>query len=487
MATTKYHVEYSKVDKGGNVKILYPKNTLEDVYINSTSTQTIANKIVYSGTCSTAAATAAKVVDCGVAALTSGMKIIVTFTNGITSANSTLNVNSLGAKAMKHAGAAFPTNLSVANVPIEFIYDGTNWNAVGLNVSYATNSGYATSAGNASKVNGHTVAVDVPSGAKFSDTVYTHPTGNGNNHIPSGGSSGQILRWSSAGTASWGADNNTWNANSVNVAGYVSAPGSSNANKVWKTDGNGNPGWRDDANTTYSVASATSNGLMSTDMFSKLNGIASGANKIEKTSQITNDSGYITGINKTMVTNALGYTPPTTNTWNANSVNVAGYVSAPGSSNKSKVWKTDGSGNPGWRDDANSTYTLASLGAASSTEFNTLKNTVDTLSSNAISLTENSSVVKSINKTCFRQGSICVVCFDAAVTAMTAWTSYTIGTVSPVPSADIYFPVFIYSGSNSYIVRGQIYKSDARFAVIPGINIPDNAGIRIEIIYCASN
>ena len=31
MATTKYHVEYSKVDKGGNVKILYPKNTLEDV------------------------------------------------------------------------------------------------------------------------------------------------------------------------------------------------------------------------------------------------------------------------------------------------------------------------------------------------------------------------------------------------------------------------------------------------------------------------
>lgn len=32
-----------------------------------------------------------------------------------------------------------------------------------------------------------------------------------------------------------------------------------------------------------------------------------------KTSQLTNDSGYITGITKTMVTNALGYTPPTTN------------------------------------------------------------------------------------------------------------------------------------------------------------------------------
>lgn len=32
---------------------------------------------------------------------------------------------------------------------------------------------------------------------------YTHPTGNGYNHIPSGGSSGQILRYSSAGAAYW--------------------------------------------------------------------------------------------------------------------------------------------------------------------------------------------------------------------------------------------------------------------------------------------
>ena len=32
---------------------------------------------------------------------------------------------------------------------------------------------------------------------------YTHPTGNGNNHIPSGGSADQILQYSSAGTAIW--------------------------------------------------------------------------------------------------------------------------------------------------------------------------------------------------------------------------------------------------------------------------------------------
>ena len=68
---------------------------------------------------------------------------------------------------------------------------------------------YANSAGNASKVNNHTVDSNVPSGAKFTDTVYSHPTTSGNKHIPSGGSSGQILRWSSDGTAVWGNDNNT--------------------------------------------------------------------------------------------------------------------------------------------------------------------------------------------------------------------------------------------------------------------------------------
>lgn len=47
------------------------------------------------------------------------------------------------------------------------------------------------------------------SGFKTTDTVYTHPTTSGNKHIPSGGSNGQILRWSADGTAVWGNDNNT--------------------------------------------------------------------------------------------------------------------------------------------------------------------------------------------------------------------------------------------------------------------------------------
>ena len=48
---------------------------------------------------------------------------------------------------------------------------------------------------------------------------YSHPTTSGNKHIPSGGSSGQILRWSADGTATWGADNNTATAASNILSG----------------------------------------------------------------------------------------------------------------------------------------------------------------------------------------------------------------------------------------------------------------------------
>lgn len=86
----------------------------------------------------------------------------------------------------------------------------------------------------------HSVNSDVPSNAKFTDTVYTHPTTAGNKHIPSGGRSGQILRWSADGTAVWGADNNT----------------------------------------TYSDATQSTHGLMTAADKKKLDGIAAGATKV---------------------------------------------------------------------------------------------------------------------------------------------------------------------------------------------------------------
>lgn len=57
--------------------------------------------------------------------------------------------------------------------------------------------------GDAATVGGHSVATNVPADAKFTDTVYSHPTSDGNKHIPAGGTQGQILRCSASGTAVW--------------------------------------------------------------------------------------------------------------------------------------------------------------------------------------------------------------------------------------------------------------------------------------------
>lgn len=73
---------------------------------------------------------------------------------------------------------------------------------------------------------------------------YVHPTTSGNKHIPSGGSSGQILRWSEDGTAAWGADNDTTydvfegaTGTYKGKAGLVPAPGNYNDVNVLTSGG----------------------------------------------------------------------------------------------------------------------------------------------------------------------------------------------------------------------------------------------------------
>ena len=74
--------------------------------------------------------------------------------------------------------------------------------------------------------------------------AYAHPTASGSKHIPSGGSSGQILRWSADGTAAWGADNNTTygnmtaaTASAAGKAGLVPAPPAGAQGKFLRGDG----------------------------------------------------------------------------------------------------------------------------------------------------------------------------------------------------------------------------------------------------------
>lgn len=63
------------------------------------------------------------------------------------------------------------------------------------------------------------------SGIATGANKYVHPTTSGNKHIPAGGASGQILRWSADGTAVWGADNNTTYGAAGTALGLVKSGG----------------------------------------------------------------------------------------------------------------------------------------------------------------------------------------------------------------------------------------------------------------------
>lgn len=132
---------------------------------------------------------------------------------------------------------------------------------------------------------------------------YTHPASSGNKHIPSGGSSGQILRWSADGTAAWGADNNTTYSPATQSAnGLMSAadkakldgiasgannytythptsagnkhiPAGGAAGQILRWSAAGTAVWGADNNTTYGAATQSANGLMTAADKKKLDGI----------------------------------------------------------------------------------------------------------------------------------------------------------------------------------------------------------------------
>ena len=89
-----------------------------------------------------------------------------------------------------------------------FYYAGNNSNDNFLSVEfYASGSPLAVYRDGRVMLSGSPAASDnsnrVATTAFVKANTYTHPTSAGNKHIPSGGSTGQILRYSAAGTAAW--------------------------------------------------------------------------------------------------------------------------------------------------------------------------------------------------------------------------------------------------------------------------------------------
>ena len=109
----------------GSATKLFTARTIDGVSFNGSAA------ITHFGTCSTAAATAAKTVALTGFSLVTGSMVFVKFTVTNTAANPTLNVNSTGAKYILYRGNYIHASALTANRVYSFVYDGNYWQYVG--------------------------------------------------------------------------------------------------------------------------------------------------------------------------------------------------------------------------------------------------------------------------------------------------------------------------------------------------------------------
>ena len=122
--------------------------------------------------------------------------------------------------------------------------------------------------------------------------TYTHPTGNGNNHIPAGGKEGQYLKYSSSGTATW----------EKPTASEIGAAASSHSHTLSSLG----------AASTNAATTSTA-GLMSAADKTKLDGIAKNANNFTYTHPTSSGNKHIPSGGS--LGNFLKYSTDGTATW----------------------------------------------------------------------------------------------------------------------------------------------------------------------------
>lgn len=252
-------------------------------YLEGVSFDGTANTSYYA-TCSTAAATAAK--EATIAdqtfSLVTGARVLVKFTYANSAANSTLNVNGTGAKAIYYNGSAIGASVTDANGTYEFVYNGTQWELVGdldTNSTYTAASAtplmdgtgaVGTSAKYAREDHVHphdTTKVDKVDGKGLSTNDYTDAEKSKLSGIATGAEVNQnAFSNIKVGSATVAADSKTDTVEFVAGDNITITPDATNDKiTIAATD------------TTYSNATTSTAGLMSASDKTKLNGIATGA------------------------------------------------------------------------------------------------------------------------------------------------------------------------------------------------------------------
>lgn len=122
--------------------------------------------------------------------------------NGVTpiiKASTGANIGTVGTPSVTASTSGTTTTFTFNNLKGEKGDKGADGTNATTTTVATTSANGLMSKNMATKLNG------IATGAN----KYTHPTTSGNKHIPSGGSSGQVLKWSSDGTAVWGDSNDS--------------------------------------------------------------------------------------------------------------------------------------------------------------------------------------------------------------------------------------------------------------------------------------